>query len=84
VRGEYRSNHEPDVSFVGNLTITAVPSLNGDSAVFHIDLSSPLFYDVGHVKNADFSLASDFETARELPALALCHHVETVELFDWS
>jgi hypothetical protein len=66
VRGEYRSNHEPDVSYVGNLTITAVPSLNGDSATFHVDLSLPLFYDAGHVENADFSLVTDFETAREI------------------
>lgn len=66
VRGEYRSSHETKHGLVGNLTITGVPSLNGGAAVFHVDLRSPLFYEVGHVENADFSLTTDFETAREV------------------
>ena len=66
IRGDYRSKQGESHTLVSNYTITGVPFLDGETAEFHLDLQSPLFYENGHAESADFHVTTDYQTAREV------------------
>jgi hypothetical protein len=64
LREQYRATKGPDEPLLVNYTITDVPFIDGESASFHLDVRSPLFYEPGHVDEPDLSIVTDYETAR--------------------
>lgn len=64
LREQYRAKKGPDEPLLVNYTITDVPFIDGESAHFHLDVRSPLFYEPGHVDEPDLSIVTDYETAR--------------------
>jgi hypothetical protein len=64
LRQQYRATKGPDEPLLVNYTITDVPFIDGESASFHLDVRSPLFYEPGHVEKPDLWVVTDYETAR--------------------
>ena len=66
VRSDYSVSHDDVPPWVANYTISNVPFLDGATAEFNLDMRSPLFYQSGHVDDPTFTVASDYETAKEI------------------
>ena len=66
IRGEYRKRLGVKQQLIVNYTITEFPFADSGTAEFHLDVASPLFYDVGHVDDPDFWLKTDYQTMREV------------------
>lgn len=65
--GSYRTNH----------TVTNVPEYG--TVEFHLDLGDDVFYEPGHVEDADLSVTYDYDTAR---AIYLDRSIRLEELRD--